>query len=81
MIFLKGDLFVLAQLSISYIPAIPLSTIFSLFLYCIFWRRWNLANSIFSMEEITFQIGYENSSSFRKVFKKYSGLSPAEYRK
>jgi len=34
-----------------------------------------------SIEEITFQIGYENSSSFRKVFKKYSGLSPAEYRK
>jgi len=34
-----------------------------------------------SIEEIAFQIGYENSSSFRKVFKKYSGLSPAEYRK
>ena len=34
-----------------------------------------------SIEEITFRIGYENSSSFRKVFKKYSGLSPAEYRK
>jgi transcriptional regulator GlxA family with amidase domain len=33
-----------------------------------------------SMDEITWQIGYENSSSFRRLFKKYIGLSPREYR-
>ncbi len=34
-----------------------------------------------SVEQIAVQIGYENSSSFRKVFKKCSGLSPTEYRR
>ena len=33
-----------------------------------------------NMDEITWQIGYENSSSFRRLFKKYTGLSPREYR-
>lgn len=33
-----------------------------------------------SMENITWQIGYEDSSSFRRLFRKYTGLSPREYR-
>jgi len=40
-----------------------------------------LENTNHSVEEITAHIGYENSSSFRKIFKKYAGLSPGEYRK
>jgi transcriptional regulator GlxA family with amidase domain len=33
-----------------------------------------------TVDEITRFIGYENSSTFRKLFKKYTGLSPREYR-
>ncbi len=33
-----------------------------------------------TVDEITRAIGYENSSTFRKLFKKYNGLSPREYR-
>ena len=39
-----------------------------------------LEHTAASMDEITWQIGYENSSSFRRLFKKYTGLSPREYR-
>jgi len=34
-----------------------------------------------TIEEITFKSGYEDVSSFRKLFKKCSGLSPSTYRK
>ena len=34
-----------------------------------------------SFEEITCQVGYEDSSTFRKVFFKQTGLVPTEYRK
>lgn len=34
-----------------------------------------------SFDEITCQVGYEDSSSFRKVFLKQTGLRPTEYRK
>ena len=34
-----------------------------------------------SFEEITWQVGYEDSSTFRKVFCKQTGLVPTEYRK
>jgi transcriptional regulator GlxA family with amidase domain len=34
-----------------------------------------------SFEEITWQVGYEDSSTFRKVFFKQTGLVPTEYRK
>ena len=34
-----------------------------------------------SFEEITWQVGYGDSSTFRKVFVKRTGLVPTEYRK
>jgi transcriptional regulator GlxA family with amidase domain len=34
-----------------------------------------------SFDEITYQVGYEDSSSFRKVFSKHTGLRPTEYQK
>jgi transcriptional regulator GlxA family with amidase domain len=34
-----------------------------------------------SFDEITYHVGYEDSSSFRKVFQKYTRLSPSEYRR
>ena len=40
-----------------------------------------LEKSNHSFEEITFQVGYEDSSTFRKVFCKQTGLVPTEYRK
>lgn len=33
-----------------------------------------------NVNEITFQIGYEDSSTFRRLFKRYTGISPREYR-
>ncbi|MCX5883574.1 MAG: AraC family transcriptional regulator [Deltaproteobacteria bacterium] len=33
-----------------------------------------------TVDAITQAIGYDNSSTFRKLFKKYTGLSPREYR-
>jgi transcriptional regulator GlxA family with amidase domain len=33
-----------------------------------------------AVNEITWQIGYEDSSSFRRLFKKHTGLSPRAYR-
>ncbi|TDJ01400.1 MAG: helix-turn-helix domain-containing protein [Caldithrix sp.] len=34
-----------------------------------------------TIDEITYSVGYENSSFFRKIFKRYTSLSPNEYRK
>lgn len=33
-----------------------------------------------SFEEITWQLGYENTNSFRRLFKESTGLTPREYR-
>lgn len=33
-----------------------------------------------SIDEITWQVGYEDTNSFRKLFRKNTGLSPKEYR-
>ncbi|KJR97257.1 MAG: hypothetical protein VR65_06545 [Desulfobulbaceae bacterium BRH_c16a] len=34
-----------------------------------------------TIEEVTLHVGYEDISSFRKLFKKHTGLSPTAYRK
>ncbi|BCS95480.1 transcriptional regulator [Desulfoluna limicola] len=34
-----------------------------------------------SMEEITCEVGYEDSNSFRRLFKQHAGLSPGAFRK
>ena len=39
-----------------------------------------LERGVGSFDEITFRVGYEDSSSFRKVFLKQTGLRPKEYR-
>ena len=40
-----------------------------------------LENDNRSFDEITYQVGYEDSSTFRKIFSKQTGLVPTEYRK
>jgi len=40
-----------------------------------------LENGSRSFDEITYQVGYEDSSTFRKIFSKNTGLVPKEYRK
>lgn len=40
-----------------------------------------LEKGILSFDEITYQVGYEDSSTFRKVFSKRTGLTPKEYRR
>ncbi len=39
-----------------------------------------LENTLDSMEEITRQVGYEDSCTFRRLFKRHTNLSPREYR-
>lgn len=39
-----------------------------------------LENTLDSIEEITRQVGYEDSSTFRRLFKRHTSLSPREYR-
>ncbi len=39
-----------------------------------------LESTLASIDDITLQIGYENSSTFRRLFKKHTSLSPREYR-
>ena len=40
-----------------------------------------LENTDFTIEQIAFQVGYQNSESFIRIFKKITGLTPTEYRK
>lgn len=42
--------------------------------------REMLENSLDPIEEITRQVGYEDSSTFRRLFKRHTSLSPREYR-
>jgi len=41
----------------------------------------SLVNTSLPFEEISIQTGYENISYFRRIFKKQTSLTPAEYRK
>jgi transcriptional regulator GlxA family with amidase domain len=34
-----------------------------------------------TVNEITFEVGYNDTNAFREVFKKYAGMSPIDYRK
>ena len=40
-----------------------------------------IESSTLSIQEIMFNSGYSDDKSFRKIFKKYSGLTPLAYRK
>ena len=33
------------------------------------------------INEVMYKVGYQDEKAFRKVFKKYTGLSPLEYRR
>ena len=39
-----------------------------------------LENGNLSFDEITYRVGYEDSSTFRKLFSKHTGLRPREYK-
>ncbi len=40
-----------------------------------------LEEGIYTFDEITYRVGYEDRSTFRKVFSRLTGLVPTEYRK
>ena len=40
-----------------------------------------LEEGIHSFDEITYRVGYEDHSTFRKIFVRQTGLVPKEYRK
>ena len=42
--------------------------------------KQQLETTMETVDEITSQVGYEDSNSFRRLFKKYTGLSPRAYR-
>lgn len=42
--------------------------------------RQQLESTLATIEEITEQIGYDDCSTFRRLFKQHTGLSPREYR-
>lgn len=39
-----------------------------------------LEDKSMNIDEVTYAVGYENASAFRKIFKKYTGLTPGEYK-
>ena len=41
----------------------------------------SLESSTLNINEVMYAVGYNDEKAFRKVFKKYTGLSPLEYRK
>lgn len=45
------------------------------------WSKERLANSNDAVSLIAFELGYQDTSYFIKVFKKFEGITPAEYRK
>lgn len=45
------------------------------------YARQLLSGSELSLEEIGAQLGFESQEYFRRIFKRYNGLSPSQYRK
>lgn len=43
--------------------------------------RYYLEQTRLTVDEITFKVGYDDSSSFSRLFKKHTELSPVAYRK
>ncbi len=43
--------------------------------------KMDLVNTRLSFDEISFKAGYENISFFRRIFKKITSITPAEYRR
>jgi len=43
--------------------------------------KYKLETTQLTIDEITYQVGYENSRSFSRLFKKHTNLSPGDYRK
>ena len=41
----------------------------------------NFESSALSISQVMYQVGYNDEKAFRKTFKKYTGLSPLEYRR
>ncbi len=41
----------------------------------------NLESSTLNVQEVMYESGYNDDKSFRNIFRKYSGLTPLEYRK
>ena len=40
-----------------------------------------LEASVLNIQEVMYAIGYNDEKAFRNIFRKYTGLSPLEYRK
>ena len=38
-------------------------------------------SSVLNISEVMYMVGYNDDKAFRTIFKKYSGMSPIEYRK
>ncbi|MGD8842967.1 MAG: GlxA family transcriptional regulator [Gammaproteobacteria bacterium] len=55
----------------------PLSYLHTLRINC---ARQLLESDYKSVQEVCYEVGYEDMPFFRKVFKRYTGLSPREYR-
>lgn len=43
-------------------------------------RRW-LENGRYSVKEVVYQLGYQDEPSFRKLFKRHTGMTPMDYKR
>lgn len=81
----RKDVEALVHLNEDYLNRIyKQSTGYSLMEYIQFYRimvaKRMLLNSYTSISEIAVQIGYDSPAYFSKIFKKFTGVTPAEYR-
>jgi AraC-like DNA-binding protein len=42
--------------------------------------RWMLANTSKTVEAIAYELGFETSSNFARSFKRWTGVTPREFR-